>query len=110
MPLTEDVNVATRARLKSDPELCREILREAFEVLLAGEPGVAKALLRNYVLARIGFEDLGRKTGKTPESLMRMLSPRGNPHASNLADILKVVQAHEGVAAEVRIKPAKKVA
>ncbi len=105
--LTEDVNLSTRARLKEDPELCREILREAFEVLLQGEIGVSKALLRNYVLARIGFEELGRRTGRPAESLMRMLSPTGNPQAANLADIIRVVQAHEGVRAEVRIKPAK---
>lgn len=109
MELTEDVNLSTRARLKRDPELCREVLKEALEVLLGGEPDVSKALLRNYVIARTGFDELARLIGKRPESLMRMLSRAGNPQANNLVEIIRALLELEGVRAEVRLKklPAK---
>lgn len=104
MALTEDVNLSTRASLKRDPELCREVLKEALEVLLGGETDVSKALLRNYVIARVGFDGLARLTGKRPESLMRMLSRTGNPRANNLVEIVRALLAFEGVQAEIRLK------
>lgn len=33
MALTEDVNVMIRARMKRDPALCREVLKEVIAVL-----------------------------------------------------------------------------
>jgi hypothetical protein len=104
MDLTEDVNVTIRARMKRDPALCREVLKEAIAVLIGGEVDVSKTLLRNYVIARLGFDELGRLTGKAPQSLMRMLSRAGNPQARNLFDVIRVLQEHEGVRAEVRFR------
>jgi hypothetical protein len=40
------------------------VLKEA----IGGEVEVGKALLRNYVIARLGFDELGRLTGKAPQS------------------------------------------
>ena len=104
MALIEDVNVAIRARMKRDPVLGREVLKEAIAVLIGGEVEVGKTLLRNYVVARLGFDELGRLTGKAPQSLMRMLSRTGNPHARNLFEVIRVLQEHEGVRTEVRFK------
>jgi hypothetical protein len=104
MALSEDVNVVIRARMKRDPALGREVLKEAIAVLIGGEVGVGKTLLRNYVVARLGFDELGRLTGKAPQSLMRMLSRTGNPQARNLFEVIRVLQEHEGVQTEVRFK------
>ena len=104
MALSEDVNVAIRARMKRDPALGREVLKEAIAALLGGEVEVGKTLLRNYVVARLGFDELGRLTGKAPQSLMRMLSRTGNPQARNLFEVIRVLQEHEGVQTEVRFK------
>jgi DNA-binding phage protein len=104
MALSEDANVTVRARMKRDPALCQEVLKEAIAVLIAGEVDVGKTLLRNYVIARLGFDELGRLTGKAPQSLMRMLSRTGNPQARNLLKVVRVLQEHEGVQSEVRFK------
>jgi hypothetical protein len=104
MALSEDVNVTIRARMKRDPALCREVLKEAIAVLLGGEVDVGKTLLRNYVIARFGFDELSRLTGKAPQSLMRMLSRTGNPQARNFFEVIRVLQEHEGVQADVRFK------
>ena len=104
MALSEDVNVAIRARMKRDPGLGREVLKEAIAALIGGEVEVGKALLRNYVIARLGFGELGRLTAKAPQSLMRMLSRTGNPQARNLFEVMRVLQEHEGVQTEVRFK------
>jgi DNA-binding phage protein len=104
MALSEDVNVAIRARMKRDPALGREALKEAIAALIGGEVEVGKTLLRNYVVARLGFDELGRLTGKAPQSLMRMLSRTGNPQARNLLEVIRVLQEHEGVQTEVRFR------
>jgi len=77
-------------------------LKSALEELLDGEVEVAKALLRDYVIARMGYGGLGTLTGKTPQSLARMLGRTGNPQARNLFDVIRVLQEHEGVRATVR--------
>jgi hypothetical protein len=52
----------------------------------------------------VGFDELSRLTGKAPQSLMRMLSRTGNPQARNLFEVIRVLQEHEGVHADVRFK------
>ena len=41
-------------------------------------------------------------THKSPKSLMRMLSPNGNPQACELFEFIGCLQEHEGVHLEVR--------
>ena len=53
--------------------------------------------------ARAGSDELGRLTGKAPQSLMRMLSRTGNPQARNLFEVVRVLQEH-GASTEVRFK------
>ncbi len=62
----------------------------------------AQLLLRDYVNATLGFEELGRRLDKSPKSLMRMLSVKGNPRADNLCAILKALQEHEGITLRVK--------
>jgi len=88
MPLTRDFKETIRARAQRDPGFRKELLREGVECLLAGDVETGKAVLRNYINAGIGFQELARLTGKTPKSLMRMFGPTGNPRATNLFSVI----------------------
>lgn len=104
MVLTRDYKETIRERMEQDPEFCRELLKDAVEVMIGGEVDLAKALLRDYVNASIGFAELGRLTKKSPKSLMRMLSQAGNPQARNLFEIIRLLAEHQGVRLAVRIE------
>ena len=54
-------------------------------------------MLRDYINATLGFEALGGLTDKSPKSLMHMFGPNGNPQARNLFEIIRYLQAHEGL-------------
>jgi hypothetical protein len=69
--------------------------------MLAGETDIGKTMLRDYINATIGFQDLGAEFDKTPESLMRMLSATGNPRTNNLMEIFEYLQQAEGIQLEV---------
>ena len=71
------------------------------ECLLAGDVETGKTVLRDYINAAIGFEELGSLTDKPPKSLMRMFGPNGNPNARNLFEVISRIQQHEGVQLEV---------
>jgi hypothetical protein len=58
--------------------------------------------VREYVNGTVGFLKLGAALGRSPKSLMRMLSPTGNPQARNLFDIVAYLQKIEGTVLEVR--------
>ncbi len=73
------------------------MLSEALELLAENDVQTAKSIIRNYVLASIGFEALAKVVGKKPESVKRMLSAKGNPTISNMAALLSSLTAHEGV-------------
>ena len=97
MPLTRDFRVMIRDRLERDPGFREALFEEGVQCLLAGEVDVGKSVLRDYVNATIGFQELGGLTSKSPKSLMRMLSPSGNPQASNLFEIIRCLQEREGL-------------
>lgn len=101
MPSTRDLDKIVQARTRRDPEFREGLLIEVVEVLLGGEVEVGKALLRRYIKAAVGFEELGRLTGKSPKSLMRMFGPKGNPQARNLLEAINQLQRREGVRLEV---------
>ena len=97
MPLTRDFRETVLARARRDPEFREGLLNEAVGALLGGEAEVGKALLRDYINATVGFDELGRLTDKSPKSLMRMFGPNGNPQARNLFEVINQIQRHEGV-------------
>jgi len=97
MVLTRDFKETVQALAKRDIEFRRGLLTEALDCFLAGELDEGKLLLRDYINATVGFEELGRMIDKTPKSLMRMLSADGNPRADNLFAIIGCLQAKEGV-------------
>lgn len=97
MALTRDFKETVMDRAQSNPEFRVGLLTEAAECLLNDEVDVAKALLRDYVNATIGFKELGALTDKKPQSLMRMLSASGNPSIENMSKVLASLRQHEGV-------------
>ena len=74
--------------------------------MVAGDLDTAKVALREYINGTIGFPKLGAALGRSPKSLMRMLSPTGNPQARNLFDMLAYLQKVEGTVLEVRARDA----
>ena len=61
-----------------------------------------KAILRDYINATVGFEQLAKDTGTPAKSLMRMFSNRGNPRASNLFTVLASLQENSRIGLRVR--------
>jgi len=97
MPLTRKFKDTVKARAERDPEFRIGLFREALDALLSDDLETGKLLLRDYVNATMGFEALAREMGKNPKSLMRMLSDKGNPRATNLLAIIARLKEHEGV-------------
>jgi DNA-binding phage protein len=97
MPLTRDFKETVRARARRDRQFREALLREATDCFLSGDVDTGKAVLRDYVHATVGFDELARATRKSSKSLMRMLGPKGNPQASNLFAILSFLQAKEKI-------------
>jgi hypothetical protein len=97
MPLTRDFKETVQARARRDVAFRMALLLEAIDSMLAGDLNTGKIILRDYINATIGFDRLGDATHKSPKSLMRMLSPDGNPQASNLFEIIAYLQKNEGV-------------
>ncbi len=102
MVLTRDFRETIRARAQRDPAFRASLLQEAIETMLAGDVETGKAVLRDYIKATVGFETLAENVRKSPKSLMRMLSPGGNPRSDNLFAIIGYLQRNEGVTLRVR--------
>ena len=102
MALTRDFKETIQARVERDPAFREELLKEGVECLLSGDLDTGKTVLRDYINATIGFEELGDLTDKSPKSLMRMFGPRGNPQARNLFEIIGYLQKREGLHFEVQ--------
>ena len=102
MALTRDFKETVQARARRDAAFREGLLKEGVDCLLSGDVDTGKVLLRDYVNATIGFEELGSLTNKPPKSLMRMFGPTGNPHARNLFEVISEMQRYEGVQLEVR--------
>ena len=97
MALTHDVKETVRARAQREQAFRRALLREAVESILNGDLESGKAVLRDYVNATVGFQNLERRTRIPAKSLMRMLGTAGSPSAANLTTILTALQDAEGV-------------
>jgi len=97
MPLTRDFKETVRARARVDRRFREALLTEALECFLADDVETGKSVLRDYVHATVGFDELAKATKKSSKSLMRMLGPSGNPQASNLFAILDYLQKKENI-------------
>ena len=95
MALTRDFKELVQRRVAVDPAFGTALLREGIDTMLAGDVETGKAILRDYIKATVGFEKLGEATGTQPKSLIRMFSPRGNPQARNLLEVIQHLQKEE---------------
>ncbi len=102
MTLTREFKETIQARVQRDPAFREELIKESLECLLSGDVDTGKAVLRDYINATIGFDELSDLTDKSPKSLMRMFGLKGNPQARNLFEIIGYLQDREGVHFEVR--------
>ena len=102
MALTRDFKATIQKRVQRDAAFRRELLREGIECMLAGEVDTGKIVLRDYINATVGFNDLAEVVHRSPKSLMRMLGPRGNPQAKNFFQIVAYLMRHEGIRFELR--------
>jgi hypothetical protein len=102
MALTRSFRETIKEELDADKEFRRAFLCEAVRTMVAGDLETAKSVLREYINGTIGFPKLGAALGRSPKSLMRMLSPTGNPQARNLFEMIAYLQKVEGTVLEVR--------
>ena len=95
---------AIQARAQRDLALRKALLQEGVECLLAGDVDTGKMVLRDYINATTGFEELSRVFDRSSKSLMRMFGPKGNPQASNLFAVIHYLQEQEGIHLEVKAR------
>jgi DNA-binding phage protein len=90
-----------QGRVKADKKFAEALLREGIDAMLSGDVDTGKAILRDYIKATVGFEELGEATGAPPKSLIRMFGPRGNPQARNLFNVIGYLQKRAGLSLHV---------
>lgn len=103
MALTCDVKEVIRARVQRDSAFREELVKEGIGCMLAGDVDTGKIVLRDYIHATIGFDELGGLMHKSPESLMQMFGPNGNLQAHSLFEIINQIQIYEGVLLKVQV-------
>ena len=104
MALTKDFRETIRSRAQREPAFRRALLQEAVELLLAGDVETGQGLVRNYINATVGFQELARAVNTPAPSLMRMFSPKGNPSAKNLFGVIAELQKQEGINFALKIR------
>jgi len=102
MAMTRDFQETVLERALRDAAFREGLLRESIENMLVGDTNTGKALLRYYINATVGFEGLSRLVHKSPESLMRICGPDGNPTADDLFTIISALQQKEGLRFQVQ--------
>lgn len=105
MALTRSFRETIKEQL-ADRDFRREFLREAVSNMVAGDLETAKSVLREYINGTLGFVALGQALSKSPKSLMRMLSPEGNPQARNFFEMIAYLQKIDGTVLEVHASSA----
>jgi DNA-binding phage protein len=98
---TRPTGAAFLQRAKRDPAFRAALIGESVELIAEGDVETAKSIIHDYVLASIGFEGLAKRVGKTPESIKRMLSRKGNPTIKNMASLISTISKHEGITIHV---------
>lgn len=106
MANTRRFSDTVKADLENSVKFRRALLSEAVTCMVSGDVETGKIVLREYVNGTVGFLKLGAALGRSPKSLMRMLSPAGNPQARNLFEMIAYLQKIEGTVLEVRASTA----
>jgi hypothetical protein len=102
MTLTRSFKETVTARIEHDEEFRDALFRKGIDCLLSGDVDTGKAVLRYYINATIGFENLGEAINTPPKSLMRMFSQKDNPQAKNLFAVILYLQTQRGIHLKVR--------
>lgn len=102
MALTRSFRKTVHARAECDAAFRESLLTEGVQALVGGDLQTGKAVIRDYINATIGFDQLAEVTGTPSKSLMRMFGPRGNPHARNLLGVIGHLQRSAGLSLSVR--------
>lgn len=102
MVLTRNFKDTIQERINHDSAFREGLLAESIECMLTGDLETGKSILRDYINATIGFEELGALLNKSPKSVMRMFGPAGNPTTANFFSIIQTLRKREGVSFEVR--------
>ena len=97
MARTRSFKSLVEGQVKRDKAFAEALLREGVDAMLSGDVDTGKTILRDYIKATVGFEELGAATGAPPKSLIRMFGPRGNPQARNLFSVIGYLQKRAGV-------------
>ena len=71
--------------------------------MIEGDVDTGMVVLREYIDGTVGFVALGAAVGKSPKSVMRMLSRGGNPQVRNLFEVVAYLQKVEGAVLQVRV-------
>ena len=103
MPLTRSFDETVKEWAQSDSEYRKTMLPDTIGLLLGGEIGVGKILLRQTIYATIGYEKLAALMGKTPDDIKRMCHPDYDTSVNDLFEIIKHVQQHEGIRLEAKV-------
>lgn len=103
MALTREFRETVRERAQGDAAFRAALLSEAAEAIVTGEAEAARLLLRDYINATIGFDQLALKTGIPAKSLHRMFGARGNPTFANLSKVLRVLEDEDNVRLTVTV-------
>lgn len=101
MALTREFKETIQARVRADRGFRNALLSDGIEQMLGGDVDAGKAILRDYIKATVGFEQLGADTGAPAKSLIRMFGPRGNPQARNLFAVISHLQRQAGLTLHV---------
>lgn len=102
MVLTKSFKELVQSRVHKDKQFSDALLREGVDAMLAGDVDAGKTILRDYIKATIGFEQLATAVDTPAKSLIRMFGPSGNPQARNLFGVIGYLQEQAGV--ELRVK------
>ena len=102
MVLTKDFKNTKQARAQRDPAFRKALLQQGVECPFADDVDTDEALLRDYINATIGFDELSQVFEKSSKSLMRMFGPKGNSKAINLYAVIHYLQEQEGIHLEVK--------
>jgi hypothetical protein len=86
-----------KSRIEQNPKFRQALFQEAVQTPMEGDVDTAKAVLRGYINATIGFPALAEATKMLPKSPVRMFGRKGDPTAVNLFGVIAALQDKTGV-------------
>ena len=93
-----------RDRAQVDPKYRELCLQSTVDMLLSGDTIAGLLSLHHHIYATIGFEEIGKALGMSPDDLAAMLLPPGDdPPASAVFEMIGLLREDEGVEFEVSV-------